>query len=304
MDLGSLRTFVRVAELGSFSKAAASLGTTQPTISRLVAELECELAGELFYRTGRGVRLTEKGEMLFPRARGLLQSADQICADALAFEETPVGDVCVGAFPSLMQTLAPALYSYVRAHAPGVRLRVIEGFSDRIERWIAEGRVDIGLMSKYKAYRPGQDDVLFRADLLLVRASRTPAFGDPVDFATLAKLPLVLPSIPNGLRTLLEEIARRHRMTLNVVVEADSFVAQREIVRQCGCYSVMAAQAIQEPASANPLVGSIISGREFVRYVTVLTTAQRSMSKASRIVLQGIRAATAREGGGLSSAGR
>lgn len=300
MELGSLKTFVRVAELGSFSKAAASLGMTQPTISRLIAELERELAGELFYRTGRGVRLTEKGEMLFPRARGLLHTADQISADALAFEETPVGKVCVGAYPSLMQILAPELYSYVRAHAPGIRLRVIEGFSDRIERWIAEGRIDIGLLSRYKAHPSGQDDILFRADLLLVRSSQRPALGDPIDFETLSKLPLVLPSIPNGLRALLDEAARRRKLTLNVVVEADSFVAQREIVRQCGCYSVMAAQAIKEPGSANPLLGSVIAGPEFVRYVTVHTP-QRPLSKASRIVLLGIRSAIAKEVAGVLS---
>lgn len=289
MELGSLRMFVKAAELGSFSKAAASLGIKQPTISRVIAELEEELAGELFHRTGRGVSLTEKGEMLFPKVRSLLQTADEICAGSIAFEDAPVGNVAIAAFPSLMRSVATALYSFVRDHAPGIRLRVLEGFSDQIERWIAEGRADIGLLSKYRTFRPGHDDVLLRTALLLVRSRRTPATDDPIDFRTLANLPLVLPSPPNGLRLLLEEMARKHKVTLNIVIEADSLAAQRQIVRECGCYSIMAAQALKDPESSNELVGSAITGAEFVRYVTIVTSQQHPMTKASRVVLQQIR---------------
>src|SRR5690349_10313297 len=99
VDLGSLQVFVRVAELGSISKAAFSLGTSQPTVSRIVSELEQELGGDLFYRTGRGVSLSELGEMILHRARGLINSAQQMTADAQDFGKAPAGNVCVG--PSL-----------------------------------------------------------------------------------------------------------------------------------------------------------------------------------------------------------
>src|ERR1019366_4601958 len=143
MNLISIGTFARVAEFGSFSKAGISLGVAQPTISRVIGELEREFGGELFYRTGRGAKLTELGEMLLPRAQVLLDTAEQLATDAAAFGKAPVGNVSVASLPSLTQPLASPLYNYVREYAPGIKLRLVEGFSDQIERCVADGAVDI-----------------------------------------------------------------------------------------------------------------------------------------------------------------
>jgi len=289
LDLASVQVFARVAELGSFSKAAVSLGLAQPTISRIVGDLERKLSGQLFYRTGRGANLTELGEMILPRAQALLQTAEQLSVDALAFGKTPVGNVSIAFLPSLTRTLAPTLYSYVQSRAPGIRLRLLEGFSDQIERWVSEGAVDIGLFSKYRNVDPGRDDVLLLADLMLVHNRATRPAATPARFAELHGLPMVLPSLSNGLRVLLEETARRHRITLNVVLEADSLVAQRAIVQQCGCYSIMARQAVEGGAPEPDICGAPIVDVGFERYVVSATTQQRPLSKAARVMLQAIR---------------
>jgi LysR family transcriptional regulator, nitrogen assimilation regulatory protein len=149
--------------------------------------------------------------------------------------------------------------------------------------------VDIGLVSKYKSVKSGHEDVLFRADLMLVGPPDGPALKEETRFAEIAGLPLVLPSLPNGLRTVLEENARRHRIELNVVVEADSLAAQREIVRRCGCYSVMAREAVRSVSSGDLLPGSRLVGAGLERYVVIVTTQQRPLSKAARVILQAIR---------------
>jgi LysR family nitrogen assimilation transcriptional regulator len=289
LNLSSIGTFTRVAELGSFSKAAVSLKIAQPSISRIISELESTIGGELFYRTGRGAKLSELGEMLLPRAQALLQTAEQLETDAAGFGRAPVGNVSVASLPSLTQPLASTLYNYVREHTPGIKLRLIEGFSDQVERWVAEGAVDIGLLSKYKNVLASRDDVLFRADLMLVRAGNVASGPKVVQFADLDGLPMVLPSSTNGLRIVLEETARRHKIKLNVVVEAESLVAQREIVIKCGCNSVMARQALDEIGPGQSLVGSRINEAGLERYVVAATTQQRPLSKAARVVLQAIR---------------
>jgi DNA-binding transcriptional LysR family regulator len=289
LNLNSIGTFARVSELGSFSKAAVSLNLAQPSISRIIGELESEIGGELFYRTGRGAKLTELGEMLLPRAQALLQTAEQLETDAAGFAKAPMGNVSVASLPSLTQSLASTLYNYVREHAPGIKLRLIEGFSDQVERWVAEGAVDIGLLSKYKNVLANRDDVLFRADLMLVKAGGAPVGPDVVPFAHLDGLPMVLPSATNGLRIVLEEAARRRKIKLNVVVEADSLLAQREIVIKCGCHSVMARQALDEIGPGQSLVGARINEAGLERYVVAATTQQRPLSKAARVILQAIR---------------
>src|SRR5918997_1328541 len=215
ISLDALAVFIRSAELRSFSKAAVALGLSQPSVSRPIGDLEARLGGALFYRTGRGVALTELGEVLLPRARALLKSAEQLATDALAFGKAPAGPASVAALPSMMQTLAPALYEYIRLHAPGIKLRIAEGFSDQVERWVSEGTVDIGLLSRYRTVRSGHSDALFRARLVLIRANDGTAVPHQVPFSTLDGLPLVLPSHLNGLRVALEETARKQNIHLN-----------------------------------------------------------------------------------------
>ena len=289
MELSALRTFVRVTELGSFTKAAISLGLAQPSITRIVLELESELSGALFHRTGRGVQLTGLGDMVLPRAKALLQSAEQLGTDAVGFGKSPVGSVSIAALPSVLQSIAPGLYSHVSKYTPGIKLRLSEGFSNQIQRWVSEGQVDIGLLSKYKSYRSEHDDVLFRADLMLVGPADGPRFGNEVPFNQLKGLPLVLPAVPNGLRVVLEETAKRHRIELNVVVEADSLAAQREIVRECRCFSVMAREAARSMNADLFLTASRIVGKGLERYVVLVTTQQRPLSKAARVIVQAIR---------------
>ena len=72
MNLVQLETFVRVAELGSFSQAALVLKTAQPALSRQVRALETELRSTLLHRTGRGVVLTEAGQRLYEHCLGIL----------------------------------------------------------------------------------------------------------------------------------------------------------------------------------------------------------------------------------------
>ena len=81
MDLKQIESFVRVAEMGGFTRAAAVLGIAQPLLSRNVRQLEVELHQTFLLRNGRGVTLTEAGRVLLEHGRGILHQV------ALAREE-------------------------------------------------------------------------------------------------------------------------------------------------------------------------------------------------------------------------
>ena len=70
--LDAMRLFLRVADTGSFSKAASDLGLGQPTVSRRIQDLEGQLGAELFLRTTRALSLTEAGEKFYARAKSIL----------------------------------------------------------------------------------------------------------------------------------------------------------------------------------------------------------------------------------------
>ena len=289
MDLRSLESFVRVSDLGSLTKASVALGVTQPSLSRVIGRLEREIGGPLFHRTGRGVSLTDLGESALPRARALIVEAEQLSADMRDLGRAPSGAVTLGILPSMMSPLAARLFDDLRSRLPGIRLRIFEGFSEQIGQWVAEGRVDIGLLSRYRAIRSDMDDVLLTSRLLLVGPGAPHALPAKTEFRRLASLPLVLPASPNGLRVLLDDTARKQGLRLNIVLEADSLDAQKAVVRRCACYALLSSQAIFEEQSSGTLSASRIVKPELTRLVVVTTSTQRPLSRAGREVLRTVR---------------
>lgn len=80
IELEGVRAFVQVADLGSFTKAAARLGVSKSRVSLAVSALEREVGGRLLLRTTRAVRLTPEGEHFLPRALRLVEDADELSA--------------------------------------------------------------------------------------------------------------------------------------------------------------------------------------------------------------------------------
>src|SRR5262245_29248541 len=101
LNLRQLETFVKVAELGSFSKAALILSLAQPALSRQVRLLETELRQNLLLRTGRGVVLTEAGKRLYEHSIGVLQLVARARSDLMASRGEPTGHIVIGLPPSM-----------------------------------------------------------------------------------------------------------------------------------------------------------------------------------------------------------
>src|ERR1700741_16483 len=84
MDLRLLQTFIRIAELGSFGRAAELLNQTQPTVSRQIAALEQEVGSRLFVRHRHGVSLTQAGVLFRDHAMQALRMLDRARAEITA----------------------------------------------------------------------------------------------------------------------------------------------------------------------------------------------------------------------------
>ena len=286
MELADLRLFVRAAELGSFSKAAASLGIAQPTVTRIIGQLEAEWDGPLFYRTGRGVLLSEFGHEALTKARSLLRDCNMVAEDLRSFSRLPSGAVSIGVPTSLVTTAIPTLINRLRADLPGIRVQIYEGFNDQIERWLAEGTIEIGARSKYWEGGKAKTPPLLESRLVIAGPRKGWSLPPEIDFRQLADFALVLPARTNPLRQIVDSVARRMKVHLNIIADVDSTVGQKAIATQCGCYMVKAPHSIEDETAQNMFVSSIIRNPHITRHIDLVTGHQRPLSRASRQVAE------------------
>jgi DNA-binding transcriptional LysR family regulator len=139
IDTGLLRTFVTVAELGNFTKAAQSLGVSQPTVSGHIRRLQSQLNGKLLKCGARGVTLTPQGEQLVKNARQLLCINDQIVDAADCRERT----IRVGAPGDFVATTFSLNFGRFRDAWPSVCFEVRIGSYEPMLRDLQQGDLDL-----------------------------------------------------------------------------------------------------------------------------------------------------------------
>lgn len=223
MDLKQIEYFLRVAERRSFSRAAEQLGIAQSSLSRQVGLLEKELKQHLFARNGRGVEPTEAGLRFMEHARALLALAERAREDLQCLRESPSGKVVIGLPPRVAVVAAAPLLKAFRHAYPSASITVAEGLSAQVREWLLAGRVELALLYDPPPTPQLAYESLFREDLVLVRAGHQQApLPAEVDVAQLGDYPLILPSLPNAIRTLVESVCRSRGTRLNVVAEIDA----------------------------------------------------------------------------------
>ncbi|AZF38057.1 Transcriptional regulator, LysR family [Pseudomonas sp. R4-39-08] len=144
LDIQSLRSFLKVAELGSFTRAAQALSLTQPAISQQVRRLEDLLGVELFARDNRQVLLTLEGERLTGYAQQMVSVNDKVGSlfDVSRTQESVTLGIPEYFSEEILQRVIPA----VALELPSVRIVVKVARSMLLAEAFSEGRIDIGLM--------------------------------------------------------------------------------------------------------------------------------------------------------------
>lgn len=137
-----LRTLVAVVDLRSYTKAANSLGVTQPAVSAQIKRLQQLVGADLFERSGQGVALTARGERVVARARRLLSLNDEIVGlGATAVQSDLV--VRIGTPSDFVASLLPGILARFRAARPEVRFVVRSDFYDPLLRQLHMGEIDL-----------------------------------------------------------------------------------------------------------------------------------------------------------------
>lgn len=145
MNLKQLEAYLWVAKLGSFSKTAMRLHTTQPAISSRIANLEDELRVVLFERDGGQVRLTAQGRALMPLAEEVLGSVEAMRERAGAPMET-TGVLRLGVSETIVQTWLPDLLAKLSEHFPALDVEISVDVTASLRNELVEHRLDLAIL--------------------------------------------------------------------------------------------------------------------------------------------------------------
>jgi LysR family transcriptional regulator, nitrogen assimilation regulatory protein len=287
MDLKGVRAFCRVADGGSFSRAAAADGVAQSVLSRQVSALEQELGGRLFHRTGRGVKATEFGEALLPRARALLAEAEQLAAEARGESASPAGSVDLGIVPGWAQPLVNVLTARVLAAYPRIKLRVHEAYSGEIEAWIASGRVEVAVFNRYRRGAVRGAELVSRCDMMLVGPRGHPALKRrDILLRALDGVALCGPVHPSSLSAVLTEAAARQGIALNFVLEGSSSSILREAVLRCGLCTIFPRPYVEREMSGPAFAAARIVKPNIEQATWLAVGTHRPVTVAARTVVR------------------
>lgn len=176
LNVTRLRVLAAVAEHGSITAAAAALHYAQPSVSHHLTRLEAETGAVLTRRVGRGVTLTEAGELLAVRASEILGRLAAARAELDEHTGLRAGHVRLAAFPSALGTLVPAAAARLRAAHPGLTLELTEDEPPEALALLRAGEVDVAVVFRYRSDPPEPDlrlDVLHEEAVHLIGPAGT-----------------------------------------------------------------------------------------------------------------------------------
>jgi LysR family transcriptional regulator, low CO2-responsive transcriptional regulator len=221
-SLRQLATFQAVARHGSVSLAADELHLSQSAVSIQIASLEAASGGALVVRTGRGVRLTEAGELLLNYADRLFALWNEASDEMATFLGNFSGTLRIGAVSTAEYWLPRLLVTFVNQN-PRVKLKLHVANRDEIVRSLAAQEIDIAVMGqpptelKVTAYPFAKNPMAFMA------APDHPLMSDTqLTLATLAGTHLLVRERGSGSRSTVERLFREAGLRLRISSELSS----------------------------------------------------------------------------------
>jgi DNA-binding transcriptional LysR family regulator len=293
VDLRQLEIFVKVAEYGSFSKAAAALYLTQPTVSEHIRTLEDELGVRLLDRLGRGAAVTRAGQLLLSYAKRMLALSREARQALDGFQGRMSGELLVGASTIPGEYVLPAMIGRFKDKYPDISITLLIGGSQTVIDWVAEGRAELGVVGARPAHR-GVEYKELMPDELVVAVSHGHAWHGrkQISLDELRAEPLLIRERGSGTRAAFETALAEAGMDLGqfrVVGEMGSTQAIKQAVKASVGVSLVSRRAVEEECRGGLLWCLKVKDLKVTRSFYLATHQERSRSplaEAFRVFLE------------------
>ncbi|MFC3108393.1 LysR substrate-binding domain-containing protein [Undibacterium arcticum] len=249
MELRQLRYFVAIVDHGSLSRAARVLHVAQPALTQQLRQLEDELGAQLLHRSAQGVLTNDAGKIFYEHAQAILKQLGDARSAVIQSSARPGGAVALGIPQSVSGALALPLLTAVRAQYPDINLQLSEELSGNLIEQLKSGRINLAVLFDDDQLTPFTTTPLVEEQLMFITRSdsRFASKAASITLADALRVPLILPSLPHGVRPRIEKRVQASGLAIGQVIEINSIaILKSAILADLGATILPAAPVLAE----------------------------------------------------------
>jgi DNA-binding transcriptional LysR family regulator len=257
VKLNQLAIFCKIFELKSFSRAAKTLGLSQPTLSEHIQALEAQLGLAVFDRLGREVVPTKAGEVLYGYGDKILRLMVEAERSLSALKGDLSGELTLGASTIPGEYLLPPIIKTFRDSFPAISVHLRISDTDRVREQLLAGEIEVGFVGAKVEDSKVEYSPIAKDELVLVAPALCPWIrGASVAVKKLTEIPFVLREEGSGTRMVLEKIIRGQGIgigDLRVVAKLGSTTAVIQAIKSGAGCSVLSRRSVTEEIARGTL---------------------------------------------------
>lgn len=281
MDFDQLETFIEVARLSSFSRAAEKRFRTQPAISSQIRSLEEEVGAKLLDRSGGKVSITASGKLFLKFAEDTLDARKAATTAIAETERVPRGEIVVGANEGTCLHILPEVFAHFKKQYPDVSVSIKRADYSKVLESVIDNSVDFGVVSMPITDPRLTAVLIHRDELVLIVPPRHPlAKLKTASAPDIAPYPLVMPKVGHT-RDALDELFHQHKLKPRYSMELDSSeLLKRFVAADVGIGFIPRSHA-QEDVQANVLAAITLADAQIRRDLALVFRKDKALSRAA-----------------------
>lgn len=291
MELRQLEALVKVAAFGSVTAAARALHLAQPAVTRQIRLLEEELGVPLFIRTPGGMQLTGAGRSM---AQSAERALDELDATRRVLRSDPgslSGVVTLGIVESVGELISMPLEAIIRARFPDIHLRLVLGYSARVEEWLRGGHVDVAIIDHTEKRVSNFETTPVLTENLWAVAAPTRSVGDgaEVSWEQVVRNPLVLPMPVHELRPVLDLLIQQTGIAPQIALQTTGVELPKRMAAAGRAWAVLPHSAVVDDVSQGRLSGARLVEPHVERRIGICVSGAHPRPAVNTVAAQTLR---------------
>jgi len=273
MQIEELWTFLTVCELKNFTHTAEKLSMSQPTVSLHIKNLEQEFQTTLLQRSSKKLSITPTGELLYERAKQMLQIFESAKQQIAAHHHTIQGELKIGASYTIGEYILPMILAGLKKHHPHLSLQITIGNTKEIVEHVKLLQVDVGLIEGTTNEKDLRVTPFMEDELVIVSSKMHPLAGQQrITISQLQNEEWIIREVGSGTGEYLQHVFNQHGLKVRSLTTISSTQGIKESVIHNLGIALLSKNTIQRELQLGVLHAFELETKPFIRTFSIVNS--------------------------------